>query len=145
MYLDISDNVKSSLLKHETGFYKYKDSGKRIFSSCSKGFTMPLAVLTVLKIITNPEIRNTITIIRHIVLNTSLYSLDKTKILGVAGIDLDLSILDNMMKGYTLGKTGYYVLYVLAASISLYQLLVVTSHSPALVLKPPDSHNWLAS
>ena len=46
-----------------------------------------------------------------------VFNENKTKILGVAGIDLDLSILDNMMKGYTLGKTGYYVLYTSGGNI----------------------------
>lgn len=46
-----------------------------------------------------------------------VFNENKTKILGVAGLDLDLSILDNMMKSYTLGKTGYYVLYTSGCNI----------------------------
>jgi len=39
-----------------------------------------------------------------------VFNENKSKILGVAGVDLKLSILDKMMSSYTLGKTGYYVL-----------------------------------
>ena len=46
-----------------------------------------------------------------------VFNENKTKIIGVAGLDLDLSVLDNMMKSYTLGKTGYYVLYTSGCNI----------------------------
>lgn len=41
---------------------------------------------------------------------TPVFDSGKSKILGVAGVDLKLSILNTMMEGYTLGKSGYYVL-----------------------------------
>lgn len=40
-----------------------------------------------------------------------IFNENKSKILGVAGLDLKLSILDTMMSSYSLGKTGYYVLF----------------------------------
>lgn len=61
--MDISDDVKTSLLKHETGFYKYKSDSKNVYSFVSEIGDTGWMVLTGLPSREYREVFNTICLI----------------------------------------------------------------------------------